>query len=209
MSKETVRLTRLPVIGALLISAVLAGCSFLDPREDPSRFFLLTSPAGIDDVASSEGGSVAVGPIDLPSYMNTPLLITRLNENEVAVSDYERWAEPLEDNIQRVLVENLSQELAINVVPFPAPIGDPARFRVPISIRRFDRDTLGNVELLVRWSIDDADDGRILDNGESSFDEPTRGAGSEESVATMSAALLRFSEEIAARVERAAGRAPR
>lgn len=208
MSKKTVRLTRRPIVGAVVVSAIVTGCSFLDPREDPSRFFLLTSPAGVDDAASFERGSVAVGPIDLPSYLNTPLLITRLNENEVDISDFERWAEPLEDNIQRVLVENLSRELSISVIPFPAPIGAPARFRVPVSIRRFDRDTLGAVELMVRWSIDDVEEGGTLESGESSIVEPSRGAGGEASVATMSAALLRFSEEISVRIERLAARPP-
>ena len=208
MSKTERRPTRLPVRGSLLVSCLVAGCSFLSPREDPSRFFLLTSPTDIDEVASSEGGSIAVGPVEMPSYLSGPLLVTRIDENEVMISDFERWAEPLEDNFQRVLVENLSGSLDTRVVAFPAPIGEPLRVRVPITVRRFDRDSLGTVALWVRWTIDDVATGEMLDGGESRIDEPGAGSDGEATVATMSAAVARFSEMLAARLERlpAAGR---
>ena len=38
----------------LLCAAALTGCSFLSPREDPSRFFLLTSPPTSNPGPSSD-----------------------------------------------------------------------------------------------------------------------------------------------------------
>ena len=202
MSKTDLRPTRLPARGSLLVSCLVAGCSFLSPREDPSRFFLLTAPTDTDEVASSEGGSIAVGPVEMPSYLNGPLLVTRIDDHEVAISDFERWAEPLEDNFQRVLVENLSSSLDTRVVAFPAPLRESLRVRIPITVRRFDRDSRGAVALWVRWTIDDVATGEMLDGGEARINEPGTGSGSEATVATMSAAVARFSQVLAARLER-------
>ena len=203
MSKSMIRLVRMPLFFALAISSVAAGCSPLSPREDPSRFFLLTSPpetGAPSPLADAPAGSIAIGPLDLPTYLSGPLLVTRIDDNEVQISDFERWAEPLRDNMLRVLAENLSRRLQSRVVVFPALLSESVRLRVPVAVKRFDRDPTGAVELRARWSIDDVVTGGNLEYGSSSISQPSLGVGGDGAVATMSAALASLSEEIAAAI---------
>jgi len=197
-------LVRTPLFFALAVSAVAAGCSPLSPREDSSRFFLLTSTAPATGApspsADTPAGSIAVGPLDLPTYLSGPLLVTRIDDNEVRISDSERWAEPLRDNMLRVLAENLSGQLQARVVVFPALLSEEVRLRVPIAVKRFERDSTGAVELRARWSIDDVVTGKSLEYGVSTISQPPLGVGGDGSAATMSAALASLSREIAARI---------
>jgi len=183
----------------LLIAVVSAGC--LGPREDPSRFFLLTAPpsdAGVTPATRGEG--VGLGPIDLPNYLSGPMLITRVSDNEVQVSDYERWAEPLDDNMSRVLAENLSAELGARVAVFPTLLSEPVRVRVPITVTRFDRDGTGAVQLWARWRVDDDETGETLEYGSSRISQPALGPSDSTGVAAMSGALTSFSRELASTI---------
>ncbi len=204
MSKSMVGLARVPVLFALVISSGVAGCSPLSPREDPSRFFLLTSSPHETGTPSSSAdtsaGAIAVGPLDLPTYLSGPLLVTRIDDNEVQISDFERWAEPLRDNLLRVLAEDLTGQLQSRVVVFPALLSEDVRLRVPIAVKRFERDSIGAVELRARWSIDDVVTGRTVQYGNSTIRQAPLGVGGDGSVATMSAALAILSQEIAAAI---------
>lgn len=179
----------------------VAGC--LSPREDPSRFFLLTSGPWETADASGAGadvGSVALGPLELPDYLSGPLLVTRVGEHEVVVSGYERWAEPLHDNILRVLTTNLAADLGRRVVVYPALLQDDVRLRVPITIRRFERDSTGVVALWADWRITRATDGATVGQGTSRISQPSGATGGEASVSAMSDALVTFGREIAAEI---------
>jgi len=183
----------------MLCAAICAGCSFLSPRQDPSRFFLLTSPPTAASQSSpEEAGAIAIGPLELPAYLAGPTLVTRIDEHEVVVSDYERWAEPLQDGFARVLVAGVSDQITSRkVVVFPALLSEELRYRVPVRVERFDRDASGDVELWASWSIDDVKDGRTLESRRSRIMQPSLGAGTEASVAAMSEALQSLSREIA------------
>ena len=185
---------------ALVLCAVAnTGCSFLSPREDPSRFFLLTSPPTVASQSSPEAaGAIAIGPLELPGYLAGPTLVTRVDEHEVVVSAYERWAEPLQDGFARVLVASVSDQITSReVVVFPALLSEELRYRVPVRVERFERDASGGVELWASWSIDDVEDGRTLESRRSRIMQPSLGAGTEATVAAMSQALQSLSREIA------------
>ncbi|MDX1394326.1 MAG: PqiC family protein [Gemmatimonadota bacterium] len=195
MSRAIDRRTRLLIA---LVSVVVSGC--FSPREDPSRFFLLTSgPWEAADVppAAEGDGSIAVGPIELPDYLAGPLLVTRLGENEIVVSGFERWAEPLHDNILRVLTTNLSADLQTRVVAYPALLQEDVRLRVPITVRRFERDSTGVVALWADWRIDAATTGNTMRRGSSRISQPASGTEGDASVVAMSDALVTLSREIA------------
>ena len=179
--------------------AASTGCSFLSPREDPSRFFLLTSPpTATSQSLPKAAGAIAIGPLELPAYLVGPTLVTRIDEYEVVVSDYERWAEPLRDGFARVLVAGVSDQVrSRKVVVFPALLSEELRYRVPVRVERFDRDSSGAVELRASWSIDDLESGRTLESRQSRITQPSLGAGTEASVAAMSEALMSLSSEIA------------
>ncbi len=100
-------------VGLVGAGALLAGC--LSPREDPTRFYVLsTSDASqVDDAWDDRPGSidVGVGPFTMPAYLDRPQFVRRVGPNEVRPVETARWAETLGEGFERVLAEDLDAML--------------------------------------------------------------------------------------------------
>lgn len=90
--------------------AFLGGCSFLRPHDDPTRFYVLTvPPAATERFADGEFERLRVGlkPVEVPAYLRTKSLVVRTGTNEIHFAEFDRWAEPLDQGISRVMKEHL------------------------------------------------------------------------------------------------------
>jgi uncharacterized lipoprotein YmbA len=93
------------ILGGLALT--LAGCSLLpEPKADPTKFYVLTTPAAPAAVASVTT-VVQLRPVEVAGYLRSPALVVRRGENEIEFRDLARWGEPLELGIARVLKEEL------------------------------------------------------------------------------------------------------
>ncbi|HTH46869.1 MAG TPA: PqiC family protein [Candidatus Limnocylindria bacterium] len=96
----------------MLAVVLLSGCGALRPQEDPTRFYILTAtatPIAPRPAGEGEPGrlQVLLKPIELPRYLQSRSMVVRTGTNEVRFAEFERWAEPLDLAIGRVLKENL------------------------------------------------------------------------------------------------------
>ncbi|MGH8649645.1 MAG: PqiC family protein, partial [Burkholderiales bacterium] len=77
---------------ACLVFLLLAACGS-SPKE---RYYTLTSapsaPAPAPGVAAS---SIAVGPVTVPEAVNQPQIVVQIAANQVAITEFHRWAAPL------------------------------------------------------------------------------------------------------------------
>jgi uncharacterized lipoprotein YmbA len=178
----------------------LAGCSILKPQVDMSRFYLLTattSRAGSAESRAPSDLTIGLGPVRFPDYLDRSQLVTRLGPNRVVFSDFERWAEPLDRNFSRVLIENLVRLLDTEkIIYLPALVSIPVQYQVPIEVQRFEGDGQGNVELVARWAIRSSAGDKLVRTGESHITEKG-GSKTEDVVAALSRAAGKLSEEIA------------
>ena len=197
------RRTIVPLLAVCLVS--LAGCATVTP----SRFYTLTPMKAADGPAPGapfdERALLAVGPVRLPDYLDRPQIATRSEGNEVRLHDTERWAGSLQEDLSRVLVENLSLQLAgkrVTVVRWTSAMQTmaPFRNRVAIEILRFEGPVGGTVVLKARYALFGPDGKKVISTGESTVREPAGGGDYESLVAAMSRALAAFSKEIAAAV---------
>ncbi len=95
-----------------------------------------------------------MGPVLVPGYLDRTPLCMRDSGNEVTYNEFQRWAEPLDDGIARVLVENLCLLLGtarIDVFPWKTPA--PADYQVRIMLVKFDGEPGGQAELKAHWSL--------------------------------------------------------
>jgi len=109
------------VLGAVAAFA-LNGCALLRPHADPTRFYVLTVPGA--PLKPAVGGEfkrwrVGLRLVEVPSYLRTKFMVVRTGSNEIHFADFDRWAEPLEQGISRVLKETLGsaqnvQSVALN-----------------------------------------------------------------------------------------------
>lgn len=144
---------------------------------------------------------VAVGPVTVPDYLNRPQIVTRTGPTGVHLDEFERWAGSFEQDVSRVLAENLSVLLSPDNVTVVRWIRETSSFsagyRVVVDVNRFDGDPGKSVLLAARWSVRGEQQGKILSAGESNITESVEGQGYDALVAAMSRALAALAREIA------------
>jgi uncharacterized protein len=191
---------RLGVI-ILLVCFIPAGCSFLEVKPDPSKFFALTSLPRTGQTAQDAAGTNAlvlgIGPIKFPGYLDRQQLVTRISQNRFAVAENDRWAEPLEENFSRVLSQNLSILLQTDrIVAYPWERSQQPTYQVQLEVLRFEPNAEQIVELWARWSITDSAK-KTVSVKESYLTRPAKDKSTEASVAALSEVVGSLSQEIA------------
>jgi uncharacterized lipoprotein YmbA len=196
------------------MSLALAGC-FGTSR--PARFYTLEPLEVRDDPGSTAtDATLAVGPIELPDYVDRPQIVTRTGTNELVIAEFDRWGGSLDKQISGSLVATLRDRLAprqIAVVPWKSAIvsrGTP--YRVTVSVSRFDGVLGHSVVLQARWELCTQSGGKTESLGvqEASVTEQITGPDYDVLVAAMQRALVRLGEQMADSIVAAkqAARAP-
>jgi len=94
-----------------LALSLLVGCQVLpEARVDPTRNFVLSGPTPTDPAVAKPVGKYQVGirSIEIAGYLhNHRDMAVRTGANEIRFEEFNRWAEPLEIGINRVLKQRL------------------------------------------------------------------------------------------------------
>jgi uncharacterized lipoprotein YmbA len=200
MNRAVYKRLRQLVIALLLVS-ILPGCT--PAISKPESFYQLQEIPDNKLTAIEKGAVVGLGPIQLPEYINRPQIVTRLSRQQIHVSEFNRWIEPLSDGITRTLVIKLANQLNSNRV-YWLPRKDqklPLELRVAIDISRFDGQFNGEVILEGRWSLYNKMDNPLITKV-SIIRQPLAGQTYSALVVAMNQALLSFGEEIAIEAKR-------
>jgi len=193
------------VLAGLLVLA--GGCAVTgEGTTQPTSFYVLRTideaEGGKEPLPGREGLSVGVGPVQLAAYLKRPHIVTIGTGNEVRLSDFDRWAEPLEDGITRVLSENLSLLLGTNRVASHSPrsLMDP-QVTVTVKVVRLDGSLGGDVLLSARWSLIDRKSDKVLLTRRSTYRHTVEGGDYGALVAAENRALEDLCREIAAAID--------
>ena len=117
----------------LSLTVLLAGCGS-SPRT--SHYLLTAQEASAPSGASP---SLGIGPIEIPQYLARDKLVYNQQGNQLQVASVERWAEPLDDGIQRVLAINLAGLLNTQDVRyFPWPPKQAPQYGIKINLLALD-----------------------------------------------------------------------
>ena len=184
----------------LLSLTLLPGCSILAPLPDPSHFYLLSAEGDTSQVSRPDL-RIGVGPIDLPAYLDRNEIVTHSGANQVALSANQRWAEPLEENIARVVASNLSRSLGTEMVfRHPWLRSTSLDYQVEIEILDLGWDTTGLVRLATRWTLHDGTSGGTLLVGSSERKRSARESITREKIRALSNLLSETCNEIASSI---------
>jgi len=204
-------MNRFTTLILLLISFVLSACGNFSPRPDPSRFFSLTAiaqPAALTVKESSNPGGVSlgIGPIRLPGYLDRQEIVTRVSPNQIDLSEYDHWAEPLETNFDRVLGQNLSVLLPVDrLVFFPWESTRSPTYQLEVEVLRFEANAAGDVQLSARWVVLETSKKVALKSGETLLSRQPATKSTDAAVAALSETLADLSREIAKAIGTIAG----
>lgn len=173
------------------VAAAAAGCA-----SAPSRFYTLNSTAA-GDGAPAANCAVVVGPVSIPALVDRPQFTVQVATNRVEINEFNRWAEPLNDNIARVVAGNLAVLLGTpRVAAAPLANFDPA-YRVTIDIQRFESVRGKSALIEAVWVVRRAAGG-AAHPGHTVASEPVHGDGFDALAAAHSRALAKVSSDIAA-----------
>lgn len=180
--------------------AVLATAACIGGRASPGTHHHILSPViEMPSAGSANPGAlrvVGVGPASLPAYLDRPQMVMRPAPDQIEISEFDQWGEPLRDGITRVVAVNLVRLLPESlIVTFPWRSTEKIRYQVILEVVQMDGPAGGNVALDVRWRALDPSGGqvavRVLH-----LSEPA-GPSADATAAAMSRALGTLSRDIA------------
>jgi hypothetical protein len=176
---------------ACSLTTLAAGCA----SSPPSRFYTLSAVPG--PPATSSDLAVTVGPVSVPAAVDRPQIVVTVSANEVRLDETARWASPLEDNIARVVAENLVAMLGTPRVALSLQAASGSSdYRATIDVQRFDSVPGEAATLDAVWVVSRARSGKT-ETGRTTVREAVSESGYEALAAGHSRALARLSQDIA------------
>ena len=105
------------ISGMTIMTLLLAGCG----TSPPAKFYTLTPVVAQRPqekvVHTEKNMPVGIGPIEIPDYLDRPEIVTRAEQNQLILSEFNLWGGALKADINRVLLENISSLLAGDGIP--------------------------------------------------------------------------------------------
>lgn len=204
MKKNT--LLRIIAMVSGLVLLLTTGC-IGGSRSKPSRFYTLNSmgsrQAAAYAVSSDMTRNLRIGivPVNIPEYLKKRQIVTRTSASEISLAEFDRWAGSLDEDIGRVLAENLSLLLNTDkVLNFPWRRNVEIDYTIEMQVSRLEGSLGGDVEFVVRWAIFDAANKNAFSVQTSRIKQPVQGNSYADLVAAQSQVLAVFSQQLAATI---------
>ena len=180
---------------------VLAGCN-----STPSRFYTL-APAATGDGASQANYAIVVAQVTVPAEVDRPQFTVQVKPNEVAIDEFNRWAEPLNTGIARAVAADLAALLGTPRVASALLANFKPDYRVTMDVQKFisERGTMVRIDAL--WVVAKPDGSASL-SGHTVASEPVANDSYDALAAAHSRALAKVSVDIAAAIRAAAQQPP-
>ena len=165
-------LRRLMIVTITFLSLGLTGC--LGGGSPPTNLYMLsplspsqdrTSPATTEDRIH-----IGLEKVLVAEYLNRSEIVVNLDNTIYQLADFNQWAEPLRDNLTRVLEENLTHLLqADSISVFLASESSiPFDYRLEVDVLRLDGNLGDQVTLVAQWALleDEKDDLKLMRRSE-------------------------------------------
>ena len=183
---------------AALVSTIVAafalGACATAPR---ASLYMLN---GTEPVPAGEVSSLvlAIGPVDLPQYLDRPHIVSRLSDTRLRVDEFHRWGGALEEDISRVLALQLGGRLGTRrIYSYPSRVVADTDYRVALDIRAFDGALGGTVKLDVSWSVIDDRSSRVVKTGQARYQSTSGGPGYDAYAAALSDTVAQLGDDLA------------
>jgi len=135
-------------ITLLFCLSSLTGCGTTPAN---SYYTLSVCPPSIDESQGHPGSHLALASVRLPALIDRLQVVVRTGPHTVDIEEFDRWAEPLDEMVARVLRQDLDARLG------PQVLGQPIT-HLYVAIDEFSPNRDGNVALIGRWWIGSDDE---------------------------------------------------
>ncbi|MBL6766088.1 MAG: membrane integrity-associated transporter subunit PqiC [Verrucomicrobiae bacterium] len=188
------------LLAATLALLTLTGCVNLDPAPDNARHFTLAATA-VSGNANRPALAVAVMPVVIPDFLKRSNIIMRKSADELDISPFSRWAEPLENGIARVVAQNLTTLLNsrfIRTSDQRATRKD--ELQLNINVIEFTTSPTGEARVVIESKLIGPDGQSVVTASRTRLTTPPAAepADTAKAVAALSDTLRQYAEQLAA-----------
>lgn len=185
----------------VLFVSVLSGCLSLSNSPEPRFYTLKAMDKGqvSEKLDIDPGVIVAVGPIDIPDYQDRPQIVTMNKEGMLKFAQLDRWGEPLDSAISRLITGNLTAMLpSANFYVYPCNFAIPVNYQVVVDVIQLDSRLDEDMLLVAQWSVINVKNRKMLLTKRSEFRHSVNPHNYSGLAAALSAFCDSLSKEIAA-----------
>ncbi len=190
----------------ILLSVIIVSSLTACGTTKPSKYYLLSS---IEDTipsskTSSDGISIiGVGPIKFPKYLSRSQITRFSSDNEIIVEEFNRWAEPLEQNFARVLRSNLTRLIPSSyAINYPWKRSLNVKYQVMLDIHQFETTSDGKVILNAHWVVfNTSKNNKIISIRKFNYSTKVKHINNAKAVTLQSIAVEKLSREIAEKLQ--------
>jgi hypothetical protein len=190
----------------LFLSLALAGC--LGGQSQPTNFYML-SPLSSSQAApstASTGARIHIGleTVVVAEYLNRNEIVVNLDNTVYQLAEFNQWAEPLSDNLTRVLEENLTDLLrGDSITVFLASDSSiPFDYRLEVDLLRLDGNLGNQVSLVAQWALLEAEEDELMLMRRSKYQELAADNTYKGLVLAQSRTIEQLSRDIAAAIRK-------
>ena len=138
----------------MLVVLALAGCFMPESNHVEPNFYLLSNTLQDQNQSKiNQDHSFYLREIELPRYLKDSRLVVRPTPHTIKFRDVDRWGEPLEDGIARVLAMNLQDQFNDSRYSiFPNRRKEGLRWDLAVSFSSFERIANNRVSIAAKWT---------------------------------------------------------
>ena len=139
----------IPLTVLALVSCIMPESNHVEPD-----FYLLSNTVQDQNQSKiNEDHSFYLREIELPEYLKDSRLVVRPTSHTIKFREVDRWGEPLEDGIARVLAMNLQDQFNDSKYSiFPNRRKEGLRWDLAVSFSSFERIANDRVSIAAKWS---------------------------------------------------------
>lgn len=183
----------LPAVHVFILASLLAGCG----SSAPVRYYRIDAMELQATAPATATRVLAIGRINFPDYLQQPYMVRRGPGVEMVVDEQNRWAEPLEKAVPRIVASNIEALIpGIAVVAERSPIRPD--YRLFATVHRLDTDARGHTVLVLQWGVTSAEGETRIAPGIGRYHSQAAPAGGPNAMAAaISDVLAQFSRDVA------------
>jgi uncharacterized lipoprotein YmbA len=193
-------------LAIMILWLALAGC--LGGPSAPTNFYMLSalSPSQAGTSPASTEGRIRIGLVTVvvPEYLNRNEIVVNLDNTVYQLAEFNQWAEPLSDNLTRVLEGNLTNLLRDDLIDvfLASDSSIPPDYRLEVDVLRLDGNLGDQVTLVSQWALLEAEEDDLKLMRRSEYQEPAEDKTYKGLVMAKSRTLEKLCRDIAAVIKK-------
>jgi uncharacterized lipoprotein YmbA len=194
-------------LAAMICWLALAGC--LGGPSAPVNFYMLSPLSATQTVMSTDAPEdrirIGLAAVVVAEYLNRNEIVVNLDNTVYQLAEYNRWAEPLSDNLTRVLAENLANLLPSNAIDvfLSSDSSIPFDYQLEVDVLRLDGNLGDRAALVAQWALLAAEEDNLILMRRAEYHEPAVDNTYKGLILAKSRTIEKLSHDVAAAVKKA------